>query len=76
MESEVISVRVAKEAKEALEREGIDVSHEFKDYIKRRLALIGLRKTVRRLEPIIRSMKPSKKGFAARSVREDRDAGH
>ncbi|MCL5239412.1 MAG: VapB-type antitoxin [Candidatus Marsarchaeota archaeon] len=76
MDSEVISVRVAKEAKEALEKEGVDVSYEFKNYIKRRLALLRLRKTVKELEPIIRSMKPSKRGFAVRSVREDRDAGH
>ena len=76
MESEVISIRVAREAKEALEKEGIDVSYEFKNYIKYRLALLRLKSTVKELEPIIRSMKPSKKGFAVRSVREDRDAGH
>ena len=77
MGSEVISVRVASEAKRALEREGIDVSYEFKEYVKRRIALLKLKKTIRELKVIIeKNVKPSEKGFAVKSIREDRDAGH
>ena len=76
MESEVVSVRVAKGIKEQLQREGIDLSYEFNKYVKRRLALIRQKEAIEELIPIIKKMKPSKKGFAVKSVREDRYAGH
>jgi hypothetical protein len=77
MESAVISVRLEKGVKERLEKEGVDVSYEFKKYVQRRIALLELKKTVKELTVIIKkNVKPSEKGFAVRSVREDRDAGH
>lgn len=77
MESEVISVRLEKGIKEELEKEGIDLPHEFKEYIKRRVALLRQKETIEEIAEVIsKRMKPSKKGFAASFVRHERDAGH
>ena len=77
MESVVVSVRLERGIKERLDKEGIDLSYEFKKYVKRRIALLELRKTVKELTVLIKkNAKPSPKGFAVKSVREDRDAAH
>lgn len=75
MDSMVISVRVKKELKHKLESEGIDVEKAVKDYLNQRAAQIELKSSVVRLRQIIaKNVKPSKKGFAVHSVREDRNA--
>lgn len=77
MDSVVVSVRLDKEIKEKLDEEGIDLPYEFKKYIKRRIALMELKDTVKKIRAIIeKDVKPSKKGFAVKSVREDRYGGH
>ena len=77
MKSTVVSVRLEKGVKEKLESAGIDLPYEFKKYVQRRIALLELQKTVRELTVMIKkNVKPSEKGFAVRSVREDRDAAH
>jgi hypothetical protein len=77
MESTVVSVRIDKRVKEKLEKEGIDLSYEFKAYIQRRTALLNLKETVDELAVIIdKKVKPSRKGFAESFVRHDRDAAH
>lgn len=75
MDSMVISVRVKKELRHKLEREGIDVEKAVKDYLNQRAAQIELRRSIGKLRGIIaKDVKPSKKGFAVHSVREDRNA--
>lgn len=75
MESVVISVRIKSETKRALEKNGIDVEKAVKEFLNQRAAQIELRETVDRMARSIRkNVKPSKKGFAVKSVREDRDA--
>lgn len=77
MDSVVISVRVKKETKTKLEREGIDVEKSIKDFLTRRASQIELRKTIDRLTHIIeKKVKPSKKGFSVKSIREDRNVAH
>ncbi len=77
MESTVVSVRIEKDVKDKLEKEGIDLSYEFKKYIQRRIALLNLKKTIDELAVVIdKKVKPSKKGFAESFVRHDRDAAH
>ena len=69
MDSMVISVRVKKELKHKLEREGIDVEKAVKDYLNQRAAQIELRRSIGRLKEIIaKNVKPSKKGFAVRQT--------
>lgn len=75
MDSVVVSVRIKSETKRALEKDGIDVEKAVKEFLNQRAAQIELRETVERMARSIRkNVKPSKKGFAVKSVREDRDA--
>lgn len=77
MDSVVVSVRIKSETKMALEKDGVDVEKAVKDFLVQRAAQIELKKTVERMaRSIKKNVKPSKKGFAVRSVREDRDAAH
>ncbi len=77
MDSVVISVRVRKDMKERLEQEGIDVEKSIRDFLAQKSAQIELRRTIKRLSRIIdKNVKPSKRGFSVKSVREDRHAAH
>jgi hypothetical protein len=77
MDSVVVSVRIKKEVKRELERDGIDVESMVKQYLMERVTRIRFRKTMAKLEKLIKiGVKPSPAGTAARWVREDRDAGH
>ena len=73
MESTVISVRIKKDLKAKLDKEGIDIEQSIKDFLIQKAAMVQLREEVARLKVLITTkVKPSKKGFAVRSVREDR----
>lgn len=77
MESVVISVRVRKEVKTKLEEEGIDVQSEVKMFLEHRASQSQLKEALDRIEKILKKhSKPSKKGFAVKSIREDRSADH
>ncbi len=77
MNGEVISVRVKKEVKEALERAGINVSEAVRDYLEKFSWRMRSKEIMDRLEAIVRErVKPSEPGFALRTVREDRNEGH
>ena len=75
--SEVVSVRIKKETKETLERNGVDIPHLVKNYLEKVAWKSQSKKNVREIHALIeKSVKPSRKGFGARSIREDRDSGH
>ncbi len=77
MDSVVVSVRVKKSVKQKLENEGIDVEKMVREFINQKAAQAELRAAVKRMHRIIsESVKPSKKGFAVESVKEDRRAAH
>jgi len=77
MESVVISVRIKSAVKRKLEEEGIDVQNEVRMFLNQRASQLELKEAIDRMEEIIRTKsKPSKRGFAVRSIREDRDAAH
>lgn len=73
--STVISVRVKKEIKEELEKSGIDVAEEIKKLLEDLFWKIRIKKQIEKWDKILIRVKPSEKGFAVRSVREDRE-GH
>jgi hypothetical protein len=76
-ETTVISIRVKKTLKANLEREGIDVEKRLKDDLTQLGAQLEWRKTVARHHDLIKKyVKPSKKGWAVRTVRHDRYAVH
>ncbi len=78
MDSVVVSVRIKRETKTNLEHAGINLEESIREFIAQKEAFIKLKKTVERLSRAIREkeIKPSKSGFAANSVRGDRDAAH
>ncbi len=52
------------------------MSTSIYEKLRRRIALRRQKKAIEELVPIIKKMKPSQKGFAVKSVREDRDSAH
>jgi len=72
--STVISFRIKKELKEEIERAGVDISEEMKKRLEELAREARIRKQVEKWDRILSDVRPSDKGFAARSVREDRDS--
>ena len=73
--SEVVSVRIKKETKEALERSGIDISLATRSYLERLAWKAQRKKNVKEPHRMIeRDVKPSRKDFSLASIREDRDS--
>jgi hypothetical protein len=76
MMSEVISVRVPREIKKELEAAGINTSEEVKHHLEELAWKVRCKRAVEEMNEVIgKRVKPSKRGFAAAQIREDRD-GH
>jgi predicted transcriptional regulator len=73
--STVISVRIKKEIKELLEKENININEEVKKFLEELANKIKMRKHIAKWDRILENVKRSEKGFAERSIREDRE-GH
>ena len=73
--SVVISVRVREEVKRVLEEEGVDVAEEVRRFLEELASKVRLRRYVEKWNRLLAEVVPSEKGFAERSVREDRE-GH
>lgn len=77
MESEVISVRIKKGTSKRLRKLGINSSKKIKEYLEDLAWRAEAKKTIDEMEEIIRRYsKPSKAGFAVKSIREDRDEAY
>ena len=76
-ENEIISVRLKKGTREKLKNLGIDPSREVRRILEELAWRKDVSNTMDRLEMIVeKQSKPSGAGFATKSIREDRDAGH
>ena len=74
--SAVVSIRVRKEVKEALEMAGIDVAGKAREYLENLAWETRSKAALTELHEIIeKDVKPAKMGSAAKIIREDRD-GH
>jgi hypothetical protein len=72
--SEIVSVRIKKETKEALERSGIDIPAVTRCYLERLAWKSQQEKNVKELHQLIeKNVKPSKKVFASKSFKKDRN---
>ncbi len=69
----VISVRVDKRTKEVLKKAGVNVSNEVRDFLHELAWKAELKQRVTKLNGRLEKMTPAEKGFASRSVREDRE---
>ncbi|MEM0084084.1 MAG: VapB-type antitoxin [Candidatus Methanomethylicia archaeon] len=72
--SSVVSVRVKEEVKRILEEEGIDISEEVRKFLEELATKVKLKKYIEKWCKLLEEVIPSEKGFAARSVREDRES--
>jgi len=70
----VISIRIKKEIKELLEKENVNINEEVKKFLEELASKIKMRKYVAEWDKILENVKPSEKGFAERSIREDRES--
>jgi len=70
----VVSVRVDEKVKKSLEEAGVDVPSEVRKHLEELAWKVELKKRMDRLEGSLRDMPTAPRGFAARSVREDRDS--
>ncbi len=73
--SVTISIRIRKELKEELERLGVDIAEEIRRHLEEVVVKHRIKKLVEEWDRLLENVKPSEKGFASRSVREDRE-GH
>jgi hypothetical protein len=74
MSSAVVSTRISKKDKDTLRRAGVDISAESRKHLERVAANIRRKQSIERLHKTIdKLMPPAAPGYAARSVREDRE---
>jgi len=62
--------------KEELERLGVNIAEEVRRFLEELAWRERVKREVDRINALLESVKLSPEGFAARSVREDRDEGH
>jgi len=72
--STVISVRVKKEIKEELERQGIDINQEVRKFLEDLYLRVKAKEYVSKWIEDLNDVRPSEEGFSVNSVREDRES--
>lgn len=74
--SVVISVRVKKEVKEELEKMGVNIAEEIRNFLEEMAWRMRVKKEVEKINKLLEKVKTSPEGFAVKSVREDRYESH
>ncbi|AWR99858.1 hypothetical protein [Metallosphaera hakonensis] len=72
--STVISVRIKREIKEELERQGIDIDAEVRKLLEELYLKVKAKEYVKKWIEELNEVKPSDEGFSVSSVREDRES--
>ena len=72
--STVISVRIKKEIKEELEKQGIDIDQEVRKFLEELYIKVKAKEYVNKWVEDLKDVKPSEEGFSVESVREDRES--
>ncbi|BCU67688.1 hypothetical protein HS7_11250 [Sulfolobales archaeon HS-7] len=72
--STVISVRIKKQIKEELEKQGIDVDAEVRKLLEELYLKVKAKEYVKKWIEELNEVKPSEEGFSVNSVREDRES--
>ena len=68
-----MSIRVKKDVKEVLERAGVDIPKAIREHLEELAWKLQLEEDVKGLRRPLEKVKPSKLGFAVKSVMEDRE---
>jgi len=74
VQTTVITTRIKKEVKEVLERAGINIPAVIKTYLEELAWKLQLSVETEEMRKLLETVKPSEKGFAEKSVREDRES--
>lgn len=73
--STVISIRIRKEIKEELEKQGIDIFYqEVRKFLEELYIKVKAKEYVNKWVEDLKDVKPSEEGFSVESVREDRES--
>jgi antitoxin component of RelBE/YafQ-DinJ toxin-antitoxin module len=72
--STVISIRIRKEIKEELEKQGIDIDQEVRKFLEELYIKVKAKEYVNKWVEDLKDVKPSEEGFSVESVREDRES--
>ncbi len=71
--STVISIRIRSEVKELLEEAGININYEVKKFLEDLAWKVRVKKNLLMIDEFLKNMPPTHRGFAVKSVREDRE---
>jgi hypothetical protein len=72
--STVISIRIRKEIKEELDKQGIDIHQEVRKFLEELYIKVKAKEYVNKWVEDLKDVKPSEEGFSVESVREDRES--
>jgi len=70
----IITIRIKKEIKEALERAGINIPNIIKKHLEEIAWGLQLKEEIEKMRKLLENIKPSESGFAVKSVREDHES--
>jgi len=70
----VVTTRIKKEVKEALEGAGVNISGVIREHLEELAWKLQLKKETEKLSKLLEKIEPSETGFATKSVREDRES--
>ncbi|MEM3824031.1 MAG: VapB-type antitoxin [Candidatus Bathyarchaeia archaeon] len=73
-QTSTIAVRIKREIKETLEKAGVNISETVRKHLEELFWKIRLKEETEALRKILEKVKPSERGFAEKSVREDRES--
>ncbi|MEM3055322.1 MAG: VapB-type antitoxin [Candidatus Bathyarchaeia archaeon] len=73
-QTSTVAVCIKKEIKETLERAGVNILEAVKNHLEELYWKIRLKEETEALRKILEKVKPSERGFAEKSVREDRES--
>lgn len=74
VQTTVVTIRIKKEIKEALEKAGVNISSVIREHLEELAWKLQLKVQTENLRKLLEKVKPSEQGFAAKSVREDRES--
>jgi len=74
VQTTVITTRVKKEVKEALEKAGVNIAGAVREHLEELAWKLQLKEETEKLRRLLEKVEPSEPGFAAKSVREDRES--
>jgi len=70
----VVTIRIKNEVKETLEKAGVNIQGVIREELEGLAWKIELREETEKMRKLVERVKPSEKGFAAKSVRDDRES--